>query len=95
MVETALEKNISTPVIALSLLMRYRSLQEDTFSGKLVASLRNEFGGACCYEKLKFAAWACVGFLLKKTAITHITGIPALNQLNLTASVKFKLYTCR
>ncbi|HYF31858.1 MAG TPA: decarboxylating 6-phosphogluconate dehydrogenase [Chitinophagaceae bacterium] len=45
MVETALEKNISTPVIALSLLMRYRSLQEDTFSGKLVASLRNEFGG--------------------------------------------------
>jgi 6-phosphogluconate dehydrogenase len=45
MVETALEKNISTPVIALSLLMRYRSLQEDTFSGKLVAALRNEFGG--------------------------------------------------
>lgn len=45
MVETALEKNIATPVIALSLLMRYRSLQEDTFSGKLVAALRNEFGG--------------------------------------------------
>ena len=35
----------ATPVIALSLLMRYRSLQEDTFSGKLVAALRNEFGG--------------------------------------------------
>ena len=45
MVETALEKNISTPVIALSLLMCYRSLQEDAFSGKLVAALRNEFGG--------------------------------------------------
>lgn len=43
--ETALEKQIATPVIALSLLMRYRSLQEDTFSGKIVAALRNEFGG--------------------------------------------------
>jgi 6-phosphogluconate dehydrogenase len=52
MVETALEKNISTPVIALSLLMRYRSLQEDTFSGKLVAALRNEFGGHEVMKKM-------------------------------------------
>ena len=44
-VETALEKQIATPVIALSLLMRYRSLEEDTFSGKVIAALRNEFGG--------------------------------------------------
>lgn len=43
--ETALEKQIATPVIALSLLMRYRSLEEDTFAGKIVAALRNEFGG--------------------------------------------------
>ena len=43
--ETALEKQIATPVIALSLLMRYRSLQDDTFSGKIIAALRNEFGG--------------------------------------------------
>lgn len=43
--ETALEKQIATPVIALSLLMRYRSLEEDTFSGKVIAALRNEFGG--------------------------------------------------
>ena len=43
--ETALEKQIATPVIALSVIMRYRSLTEDTFSGKLVAALRNEFGG--------------------------------------------------
>jgi 6-phosphogluconate dehydrogenase len=43
--ETAMEKQIATPVIALSVLMRYRSLQEDTFSGKIVAALRNEFGG--------------------------------------------------
>ena len=45
MVETALEKNISTPVIAMSLMMRYRSQQQDSFAGKVVAALRHEFGG--------------------------------------------------
>jgi 6-phosphogluconate dehydrogenase len=49
--ETALENQISTPVIALSLLMRYRSLQDDTFSGKVVAALRNEFGGHAVEKK--------------------------------------------
>jgi 6-phosphogluconate dehydrogenase len=44
-VETALDLQTATPVIALSLMMRYRSLEEDTFSGKVVAALRNEFGG--------------------------------------------------
>lgn len=44
-VETALDLQVPTPVIALSLMMRYRSLEEDTFTGKVVAALRNEFGG--------------------------------------------------
>ncbi|MED3879099.1 phosphogluconate dehydrogenase (NAD(+)-dependent, decarboxylating) [Priestia megaterium] len=44
-VETALDLQTATPVIALSLMMRYRSLEEDTFTGKVVAALRNEFGG--------------------------------------------------
>lgn len=44
-VETAMDLRVPTPVIALSLLMRYRSLEEDTFTGKVVAALRNEFGG--------------------------------------------------
>ncbi|ALV22556.1 MAG: decarboxylating 6-phosphogluconate dehydrogenase [Carnobacterium sp.] len=44
-VEAALEAKVPTPVIALSLMMRYRSLEEDTFTGKVVAALRNEFGG--------------------------------------------------
>jgi 6-phosphogluconate dehydrogenase len=44
-VEEALDLAVPTPVIALSLMMRYRSLQEDTFTGKVVAALRNEFGG--------------------------------------------------
>jgi 6-phosphogluconate dehydrogenase len=49
--ETALEKQVATPVIALSVLMRYRSLQEDTFSGKIVAALRNAFGGHAVEKK--------------------------------------------
>ncbi len=44
-VETALELGVPTPVITMSLLTRYRSQQVDTFSGKVVAALRNEFGG--------------------------------------------------
>ena len=49
--ETALDLGVPTPVIALSLLMRYRSQQEDTFSGKVVAALRNEFGGHAVEKK--------------------------------------------
>lgn len=44
-IETALDLGVPTPVIALSLLMRFRSQEEDTFAGKVVAALRNEFGG--------------------------------------------------
>jgi 6-phosphogluconate dehydrogenase len=45
MVEAAMEQGVPTPVIALSLLMRYRSRQEDTFAGRVVAAIRREFGG--------------------------------------------------
>ncbi|KGA95759.1 6-phosphogluconate dehydrogenase [Alkalihalobacillus alcalophilus ATCC 27647 = CGMCC 1.3604] len=44
-IETAMDLQAATPVIAMSLLMRYRSLDNDTFTGKVVAALRNEFGG--------------------------------------------------
>lgn len=44
-VEEALNNQVAAPVIALSLLMRYRSQNDDTFTGKVVAALRNEFGG--------------------------------------------------
>ncbi|OIK98105.1 hypothetical protein ATX35_09590 [Oenococcus oeni] len=43
--EEAMNMRIPTPVIALSLMMRYRSMQDDTFTGKVVAALRHEFGG--------------------------------------------------
>lgn len=44
-VEESLEQQVATPIITMSLMMRYRSLYPDTFSGKVVAALRNEFGG--------------------------------------------------
>jgi 6-phosphogluconate dehydrogenase len=50
-VEAALEMGVPTPVITMSLLMRYRSQVEDTFSGKVVAALRNEFGGHAVEKK--------------------------------------------
>jgi len=50
-VETALDLQTATPVIAMSLLMRYRSLEDDTFTGKVVSALRNEFGGHAVEKK--------------------------------------------
>jgi 6-phosphogluconate dehydrogenase len=41
----ALELKVPATVITESLMMRYRSEQDDTFTGKAVAALRNEFGG--------------------------------------------------
>jgi len=44
-VEEALRLGVPAPIITGSLLVRYRSHQKDTFSGKVIAALRNEFGG--------------------------------------------------
>lgn len=41
----AIELGVSAPVIAQSLLERLRSRDKDSFSDKLLAALRNEFGG--------------------------------------------------
>jgi 6-phosphogluconate dehydrogenase len=43
--EYAIEHAIPAPVIALSLFERFSSRQETSFSNKLVAALRKEFGG--------------------------------------------------
>lgn len=50
-VETALDLNVPAPVITMSLMMRYRSQEDDTFTGKVVAALRNEFGGHAVVKK--------------------------------------------
>jgi 6-phosphogluconate dehydrogenase len=41
----ALSENVPAPVITLSLLERLRSRQDESFSAKVIAALRNEFGG--------------------------------------------------
>jgi 6-phosphogluconate dehydrogenase len=44
-VQEAIDTDVPAPVITLSLLMRLRSRQPDSFSAKVIAALRNEFGG--------------------------------------------------
>ena len=43
--EEAIEKSVPVPVLMLSLFARFASRQEDSFSAKVIAALRNEFGG--------------------------------------------------
>jgi|SRR5438874_2100193 len=44
-VQEAIDENLSAPVITLSLLRRIRSREDDPFSDKLLAVMRNQFGG--------------------------------------------------
>ncbi|WP_283272880.1 phosphogluconate dehydrogenase (NAD(+)-dependent, decarboxylating) [Spiroplasma sp. SV19] len=44
-VQEALTQGTPAPIIALSVIMRQRSQQNDTFAGKVVAALRFAFGG--------------------------------------------------
>jgi 6-phosphogluconate dehydrogenase len=41
----SVERGVATPVLALSLYARFRSRQEDAFGDRVLASLRNQFGG--------------------------------------------------
>ncbi|HVH11317.1 MAG TPA: decarboxylating 6-phosphogluconate dehydrogenase [Gemmatimonadales bacterium] len=44
-VEEAMRLDVPAPVITLSLLTRFRSRQAESFGAKVIAALRNEFGG--------------------------------------------------
>ncbi|NTU83950.1 MAG: decarboxylating 6-phosphogluconate dehydrogenase [Chloroflexales bacterium] len=44
-VQEAIDLDVPAPVITLSLLTRFRSRQDDSFSAKVLAALRNQFGG--------------------------------------------------
>jgi 6-phosphogluconate dehydrogenase len=44
-VQAAIDENVPAPVITLSLLSRFVSRQDESFSAKVIAALRNEFGG--------------------------------------------------
>ena len=44
-VQEAIDLNVPAPIITLSLLARFRSRQDESFSAKVIAALRHEFGG--------------------------------------------------
>ena len=43
--QEAVDLDVPAPLITLSLLTRFRSRQEDSYSAKVLAALRNQFGG--------------------------------------------------
>jgi 6-phosphogluconate dehydrogenase len=47
----AIDRNIPAEVLTLSLMRRFRSRQEDTFTDRVLAALRAEFGGHAVKEK--------------------------------------------
>ncbi|HEX2349334.1 MAG TPA: decarboxylating 6-phosphogluconate dehydrogenase [Ktedonobacterales bacterium] len=44
-VQAAIDEDVPAPVITLSLLQRFVSRQDESFSAKVIAALRNQFGG--------------------------------------------------
>jgi len=44
-VQDAIEKNVPAPAIALALFARFRSREEESFADRVLAALRNAFGG--------------------------------------------------
>lgn len=44
-VQEAIDLDVPAPIITLALQMRFRSRQDDSFGAKVLAALRNEFGG--------------------------------------------------
>ncbi|MEA2609209.1 MAG: 6-phosphogluconate dehydrogenase [Chloroflexota bacterium] len=44
-IQEAIDHDVPAPVITLSLLTRFRSRQDDSYGAKVLAALRNEFGG--------------------------------------------------
>jgi len=44
-VQEAIDQSVPAPVITLALLMRFASRQDESFSAKVIAALRNQFGG--------------------------------------------------
>ena len=41
----AIDEDVPAPVITLSLLMRFVSRQDESYAAKLLAAMRNQFGG--------------------------------------------------
>jgi 6-phosphogluconate dehydrogenase len=52
-VQQAIETGVAAPVIALSLMRRFSTQQQDSFADRVVAALRREFGGHSLVEANK------------------------------------------
>jgi len=50
-VEEAIDLDVPAPTLTLALQARFRSRQEDSFSAKTIAALRNQFGGHAVKKK--------------------------------------------
>lgn len=50
-IEEALKMKVSMPVIAQALFSRYKSKDDNKFAEKVIAAMRNEFGGHKVYKK--------------------------------------------
>ena len=44
-VQDAIDHDVPAPIITLSLLARFSSRQDESYSAKVLAALRNQFGG--------------------------------------------------
>lgn len=55
-VQAAIDENVPAPVITLSLLSRFVSRQDESYSAKVIAALRNQFGGHAIHEEAPHSA---------------------------------------
>lgn len=55
-VEAAIDEDVPAPVITLSLFSRFSSRQPESFSAKVIAALRNQFGGHAIHEEAPHSA---------------------------------------
>ena len=49
--QAAIDTAVPAPAIAMALFMRFRSRQDDSYGAKVIAALRNEFGGHAVKER--------------------------------------------
>jgi len=50
-IEEAITRGVSAPVMAISLFERFQSREPDSFAAKIIAALRNQFGGHKFFEE--------------------------------------------
>jgi 6-phosphogluconate dehydrogenase len=52
-VQAAIDENVPAPVITMSLISRFASRQDESFSAKVIAALRNQFGGHAVLHEIE------------------------------------------